>query len=470
MSDDLLAVDLGADSDRVYPNGVDAETSGHLLPPLDVETICRLAEGPPRAEPSPGFHVEERSGREILLGVVSGVDGDDLAQAGWGVLFPREVAPEVVTALRPLLEHRRGQAGALYYEFSGERGYVQGMSAFEWRRVGPRPARPHILPYYILLVGDAAAIPFEFQYQLDVIHAVGRICFNSIDDYAAYAEAVVRAETTPPCRDRRIGFFAPRNPGDVSTRRSSELLVRRLAREITDSHQGWDVEAVIGEAATKPALARMLGGEETPALLFTASHGIGFSSGNPLQRSKQGALLCQEWPGVSSQQRVVPPEHYFSAGDLTPEADVTGLVTFFFACYGLGTPQEDDFAPMGEARGLAPAPFTSALPMSMLSRGALAVIGHVDKAWGFSFSWRGAASDVELFRSTVEDLLRGHTVGLAMEHLNRHYADVGTELTRMLRDRAFGRRNDRDVAWLWLAHHDARNYAVLGDPAVRLSV
>ena len=49
--------------------------------------------------------------------------------------------------------------------------------------------------------------------------------------------------------------------------------------------------------------------------------------------------------------------------------------------------------------------------MTVTARGgALAVIGHVERAWCHSFVWNGAA-DLEMFQSALFDLLGGKRVG-----------------------------------------------------------
>jgi hypothetical protein len=235
-----------------------------------------------------------------------------------------------------------------------------------------------------------------------------------------------------------------------------------LAERIEKTAKGWTVNRAFGEDATKANLVEMLSGGSPPALLFTAGHGLWLPKDHPSQLSKMGALICQDWqsrgPALSG--------HYFCADDMNG-ADLGGLISFHFSCFSAGVPLVDGFSI--EPRQIAPHAFVSLLPRRLLQSGALAVIGHVDTAWQCSIEFPGAGRHIEVFEDFVDRLLNGDPVGLAMEQFGVRYADLARDLSAELEELQNGKSaDDGFIAELWRQSRDARDYVVLGDPAVRL--
>jgi hypothetical protein len=469
------------DQDLLVFNGIDATTGAYLQSPMSVSDASLLARG----ESLDSAHVAELKARQEresqeYYGAIEGVDPKDLAQTGWGVIFPANHDPAIREALAPLLNLRRAQATArnerYYREYIGPDAYRpdESKTAFLRRQgAGPGPADPDKVPYYLLLAGDPQAIPYRFQYQLDVQYAVGRIAFDTPEEYARYACSVVEAETGGLALARRAAFFGVANPGDAATNMSAADLVAPLAQFAAADQPSWKIDTIRPEEAVKTRLASLLGGADTPALLFTASHGMGYPNGHQRQFAAQGALLCQDWPGPSYQQ-ALSPDFYFTGDDVPTDARMLGLIALHFACYGAGTPRFDDYAPMGatERQAIAPRGFVARLPQRLLAHprgGALAVIGHVERAWGYSFKWTGAGRQLQTFQGTLKRLMEGHPVGSALEYFNGRYAELSSDLLSELEDIKYGKiPNDYEVAGMWTANNDARSYAVIGDPAVRL--
>ena len=464
-------------------NGLDGRRGSYLTPPMPPRHLADLA---------CGATVDRERVRELQKwvahgegkarrGLKEGLDPGKLDEAGWGVIFPRSADSAALReALAPLLDLRRAQAGKreerFFREFTGEDGYREGESKVEFltrHNAGPGPADPERVPYYLLLVGDPEAIPFSFQYQLDVQYAVGRLCFDDLEDYRRYAESVVAAETggaDSPSHRPRACFFAPANPGDPASTSTNTHLAKPLADGLR-GQPGWKVETVLGEEATRGRLGGLL--DEAPAFLFAACHGLGFDAGDPDQRDRQGALVCQDWPGPG--QGRIDREHYFAAEDVGGQARVHGLIAFCFACFGAGTPHWDDFTrkSQGPRRALSPGAFLARLPQRLLGHprgGALAVVGHVERAWGFSLVWPGTEPQITTFESALKLLLAGKPVGWAMEVFNQRYAELASDLAAEVEALSFGKKLDETVlADLWTASHDARNYMIVGDPAVRVA-
>jgi len=465
-------------------NGINGATGEYLLPSLRPRQIAQIAAG----EPLDAEEVEELKrhwfrASQPHFAPMPGIDTQDLSQAGWGVIYAPDVSKADKEALSPLLLLRKGEAKQRYQEFSGDKAYRTGDTKYSFlARSGAGPGPAEKVPYYLLLVGSPKSIPYRFQYQLDVQYAVGRLHFDRSEQYASYAESVVKAEHRKISLPPQIKFFGVRNRGDLSTQLSADQLIKPLKEVLEQQEPDWRCQLFLGADALKTNLAKLIGGTETPSLLISASHGMGFPNGDPRQIPHQGALLCQDWPGPLKHTGAIPEDFYFAADDIATEAKLEGLIAFFFACYSGGTPQIDDFSHLGlvSQTEIAPFPFVAALPRRMLGHpkgGALAVIGHVERAWSYSFMWSRAGKQLAVFEAAISELVNGRRVGSAMEFFNMRYSELSTDLTEELKDRKFRRARpefetvseDEALAEMWTANNDARSYVVLGDPAVRLA-
>ncbi len=491
-------------SEKLTFNGIDARSGSYMFEPLSPAELAVMITGSVPTEldeRSAKQHLAElefrhRQAAESHFGVRVGIDAAKLEEAGWAVIFPavsagpaqREQAA-IREALAPLLALRRAQAtklrGHYYKEFLGELGYQPGETKQQYLArlgVGPGPADPDKVPYYLLLVGSPEQIPYHIQYQIDVQYAVGRIYFDTIEEYDNYARSVVAAESGAGRHARELAFVGVANPDDAATTLSREHLVGPLLERVADSELAadWTITRYLDEHADKAKVARLYGGAQTPALIFSASHGMVFGKGDPLQERHQGALLLQDWPGPKAWRAPIDEGFYFSGDDLRSDAGLRGLISFNFACYGGGTPRYDELAKQAsrQRKPIADKPFVARLHRKLLSHprgGALASIGHVERAWGYSFMWgTGEAGATEpqlaVFESTLEALMRGMPVGLAIESFNERYAELASDLSVQLEQLEWqpDAIDASTLSAMWTASNDARGFAILGDPAVRL--
>ncbi|HEX5746000.1 MAG TPA: C25 family cysteine peptidase [Archangium sp.] len=448
-------------------SGVDASTGRYLVPPLPLEQVARAVEARLRDSLPP----EQDAGRFHALPY--GISEPDVRRAGWGIVLPVGTPEPVRQALQPLIDHREAHVEAGCFHVLD---YLPGEKAEEWlvrHGMSSGDVIPSLLPYYLLLVGAPTEIPFDFQYVLSGQYAVGRLCFESADGYARYARSVIdyeRASSVPT--KKRVTWWGPRHPGDTATALSADYLLTPLSEPSVARAHGYDGVSFIGEAGTRAHLAEVLHGrgEQRPTLLFTASHGMGMAPGHALQRGLQGALLCQEWTGPGS----IESTHYLSAADIADDARLHGLVAFFFACFSAGTPRKAEFAFLPEQipAHLSPQPFVAALPQRLLSHpngGALAVLGHVERTWAYSIRPPRVGPRLHPFRNCVGRILNGEPVGHAVRDFRDRFL-MATLLQRELLGSQKSAGPSLELVSRCFEGTDARNYVVLGDPAVRVRV
>lgn len=515
----------GQAAELLTPLGISPE--GKPLLTIDAAAAAEQARGRLGGESKERqqlYRAKENS-RAGHLGVVADIEQNDLAQARWAVVVNAFEDSALIKAVWPLIEHRMRQmghtppavtfrdgesAGAWHARQSGDKNlrqhwgqvapvliYRHGETAGAWlarHQVSQGPVDPRRgVPFYLMLLGrpgplnpaDEAYIPLTFQYELDIFWGVGRVCFTDeqghhrLADYTTYAERLAGFEQRQDAASRlrkEVVYFSTRHQLDTSTIRSTQELVVPLTEwhanpENIPSKRGFGKRAFIADDATRSQLEAVLGGSgegKPPAVLFTASHGLGLPLSDARLALHQGALVTQDWSGEGPVLR----EHWLAGEDLGASTQVEGMMAFLFACYGAGCPDEDEFI-FDEERGrprIAHFPLIAQLPQRLLVSGALAVLGHVERAWTYSFSGTdGARAQTQGFEDVLGRLLRGERAGSATDDFNVIQGSRAMALTQELENIRFNKQVEPlDLARLWMARNDARNYALLGDPAARL--
>ncbi len=467
--------------DFLSPFGISADTGRPISDLSDEAVSAMLGHGP---EPELRSLQERSIASDLAFAVIGDVDANDLNQSGWGVIFAPGVDQAIKDALKPLLEHRKASSEP-FVIYDGPTSVRPGESARDW--LGRQGARLDVvdpakgIPFYLLIVGPPDAIPFEFQYLLDIYWAVGRLWFDTADEFRQYAESVVRYETAVVVpTTRNIAMFATEHDFDTAT----QLFTRNVAKPLATGEganptpigkrQKFGLETLFGATATKAGLGDLLRGRTaigSPSLLFSGSHGMEFRPEDPRQGANQGAIVCQDWGGYGN----ITEDHWLAASDVPTDAKIHGMMHIFFACYGGGCPDIDNFDRMNnQPRRIAPKPFFSKLPSKLLSHpdgGALAVLAHIERAWAYSFLGDKGGSQTQGFRDVIGRLLRGDRIGQATDVFNTRWAALSVQLSEAQLDLQHGADVSlKALGRMWVARDDARNFMILGDPAVRLRV
>ena len=453
--------------EEVHASAIDAVSGRWLTPPASSSQVLVWAKE--EAVDLGVLHLlqhVDRMANQPHLGASTPSDVRDLAQNGWAVVFHQAETAETREALRPLIDHRRGQAGETHTKI------LEYRSGEDWRTwlsrhgVAPGRVQPGKVPYFLLLVGSPEEIPYTFQCLLGVEYAVGRLSFETPQELHQYAQGLVHQETRPHLPGGRTAvYFAPQPFPGAETGAEDATPLPDLA-----TRAGWRLDRLEGEEATKGNLVRVLERPQgRPAtFLLTMTQGLAWPHDHPEQAHLQGSLLCHGWPGEGP----VHEEHRFAAADLGPSAQVEGSIVFLQGSYSAGASAGNDLEAAPIDPSWTPArSFVAALPRRLLShpRGAAgAVIGCIGR-----HGWPEAGSSPHAlpFADLLQGMADGQAVGHALRKSKMRYAALATQLAVQLEKVRLGAQVDEaELARLWGARNNARNVIVLGDPAVCLQL
>ncbi len=408
------------------------------------------------------------------------IDLGNPREAGWTYLVNaadphRE---DIARILEPLAKHRgmSDAAGPLVYN---------GEPPDEWftwlnENYYSLTLEEEKTPQYVLIVGGPEQVPFLFQSVLDTAAGVGRVAFDNLEDLEHYVAKLIRIETQDEPRVRKEAtFFAP-DPGLPDPTYFSRLyMVEPLVKHIRDD-LGFEIRALTRNEATKGNLLNLLSAGN-PALVYTASHGLGaVKESSDIQRRYNGAICCQH---VGPQTM----DDLFTAEDVPLDRPfLEGAVFFQFACFGYGTPAQSDYGHWlnDKVENYTDTDFIAALPKKLLAhpKGPIAYIGHLDTAFLHGFSdaesphildrWHARIAP---FKTCLDHLLAVQPSGLAMNDMNTRYSICNALITNTYDRQKRGtlKWNDKLKARFldnWITRGDAQNYMIFGDPAAHLHI
>jgi hypothetical protein len=434
-------------------------------------------------------------------------DANALARQGWAVVAPEgPVGDQLEDAIRPLIEARANEQGREVLLIRVPPG-MDTQQALQWKKdrypsfYGEDEQQR---PRYLLILGDLDQISLETQQALAADGIPGRVAFDDASTYAAYARKVLGWEREPSPQERARALLYTVHDGSRATAEGHAQLMlpcfQRCTRSQLEGRGEFPVSAVesLGEPWPNPDELLRHVGPRLPSVLLSLSHGLG----PPRQ---------QRWARAEARQRQGAMS-FGSVGALMPEDVATvpflpGGMWIYFACFGAGTPSRSAYHHWVEMltqhgmEGLGPASamlrgldeggggFISGLARAALANpnGPLAILGHLDLAWSYSYEElrvhdEGGARRItgsnrsQNFFHVMRKMVAGERAGAACLALGRVIDDVSRELNtrydrRQQRGGGTGSADDTDglaLGNLWMLHQDLMGYALLGDPAVRL--
>ena len=471
---------------------------------MDIELLLAHADdgSPALPEPVPfdaagsAPRPEERGDHEDYRH--DGADPNSLPDQRWGLIVPEGAAGDrLLQLVEPLRRARREEQGEDVIVYRAAPGIGAEEASRWWSDVyQAEDLSDEDVPRYLLILGDADLVSWELQQRLASDTFIGRLCFPAEQGYEAYVHKLLSTERRTPSGGARALFCAVRD-GSAATRVGHAGLLSPAVAQTQKEREKGTFKAAgieqIGEADPLSAGELLAAAaSDQPTLLFSISNGCGAPRAGWTSREEQlrmqGAM-------------VLPAGERLTAGDVAERPFLPGGAWFYFACYGAGTPQKSAYHHwLAAMRGMGlyggdvdsvlrslpgkdGRPFVGALPQAALAneKGPLAVMGHVDLAWTFSFQDTAVPGRyrtsrfMDIFRTIVE----GKRVGAGYFKLQRFFNQASVDLSEMYNQDARRKaplppeeekaRRLRK-ALLWMLRQDLSAYVLLGDPAARLPV
>jgi hypothetical protein len=402
-------------------------------------------------------------------------------KVGWGIVLAD--GAKIPPKLQELITRRNGPMFRYIknwdYDLVLLRNYAAGKDIDI--NAAPRGVAPEALPYYLLIYGSPAEVPWQLQYVLNANRCVGRLHLTGkqLDNYVNallsdnWATGNLQGRPADP---KRVVVWAINHGGGDITELMSNAIAKPLVEEMCDDDQLKDgvfffegSEKTLNNVELVSSLAM-----ERPGLIVTTSHGMT----GPLD-DKDAMLRDLGLPVDSTGRALVP-------GTLLQKWQPAGAIWYAHACCSAGGARESCFLDLIDRDSTASKVLAGVaslgdrvapLPTELLGseEPLRAFIGHVEPT--FDWTLQQPATGQFLTTSIVDALygrlyVQNGDIERPIGYAFREWYERTNGL-RALYDKEYRRFNSGEAAEgmllaLQLAARDVESTVILGDPTVTM--
>jgi hypothetical protein len=406
------------------------------------------------------------------------------ARVGWGLVLPHNPnltaadtaagkdAPPVLQAL--VAERGADGTAAPVYRYmpsTAHRGFLRRDGADIPISMAPKGTQPGAIARYLLIYGSPQEIPWEVQYQLNAVCAVGRLTLtgDALEHYVTAMQAGWKDAAASA--DAAVVWSVDHGPDDITNLMRLAIAERVVEKLRGDAQLQPKLEYLNGSVAGS-ATAAKLGAAlaaRKPGLVVTTSHGQTGPLDNVPKMAENLGLLVDE------DRALVTPAALLAGWQ------PAGAIWYAHACCSAGSDAQTIFdglvdkdSPIDRVlKGVASVGARVApLPEALLGAKAplRAFIGHVEPTFDWTLRQRftGQFQTAEIERALYDRLYQPEPVGLAFRDyygmLGGIYADYDQELRRFNK----GEDNESRMLYHLLLARDVQSMVMLGDPTAML--
>jgi hypothetical protein len=400
-------------------------------------------------------------------------------RVGWGVILPEQPGTaqadllsnaDAPPPIRDLLAHR-GDAPVFRFRRNAAdvynllRNYKAGKDVTI--SGSPRGTAPDALPYYLLICGSPADVPWQLQYILNTNHCVGRLDLQgeALVNYVGALMGDWSGTTIEP--NHAVVWATDHSDGDITHLMRNAIADPVYKKLAADS----DLEAKFldGKQAGAASLIDALAAAN-PSLVVTTSHGMT----GPLDKADQ--MKANLGLPVDSGYRLLDP------AVLLGKWNPAGAIWYAHACCSAGSDSRSSFD------GLVAAGSEAALTLAALARdvgarvaplptallGAKqplrAFIGHVEPTfdWTLTQPLTGQFLTDPICKALYDGLYNRQPVAYAFRPWYERIGTLSLQHDSAFQDYKEGQDSQDRLLYYLLSARDVSTAVILGDPTAAL--